>query len=174
MSSRNQHLDAHTGRVLILLRHFGANADRPLEGLSKLAKLDFLLRYPAFTDRLLEARGTSWALGTEVSEDEKRAVESRMIRYKYGPWDHRYYPILGTLVGLGLVNLAKKGRTLVMSLTPAGTEIAADIANKDEWYREDSRASFLASEFKMTGSALKKLIYTQLPDVVDRPIRAVI
>lgn len=174
MSARSQRLDPHTARVLILLRHFGANTEKPLEGLTKLAKLDFLIRYPAFTDRLLAARGTSWAIGTEPSEDEEQAVESRMIRYKYGPWDDRYYPILGTLLGLGLVDLSKEGRTFVMSLTSAGTELAAEIAENDEWQREDLRASFLHTQFNMTGSRLKKLIYTELPDVVDRPIRTVI
>lgn len=174
MSARNQRLDAHSGRVLILLRHFGATAEKPLEGLTKLAKLDFLIRYPAFTDRLLEDLGADWMLGTETTDDERQAVESRMVRYKYGPWDDRYYPVLGALVGLGLVTLGKKGRTLVMSLTEAGAGLAADIADQKEWQQVDLRASFLQAHFNVTGSRLKKLIYTKLPDVVDRPIRTVI
>lgn len=174
MSARSQRLDAHTGRVLILLRHFGATGEKPLEGLTKLAKLDFLIRYPTFTERLLENLGANWMLGTEPTDDEREAVESRMVRYKYGPWDDRYYPVLGTLVGLGLVTVGKEGRTLVMSLTDAGAGRAADIASQEEWQQVDRRASFLRTHFNMTGSRLKKLIYTKLPDVVDRPIRTVI
>jgi hypothetical protein len=97
-----------------------------------------------------------------------------MVRYKYGPWDDRYYPVLGTLVGLGLVSVAKKGRSLVMSLTESGTEVAAGLADQDDWEQVDRRASFLHRHFNLTGSRLKKLIYTQLPEVVDRPIRTVI
>lgn len=174
MSDRNQFLDAHTGRVLLLLRHFGATDAKPLEGLTKLAKLDFLIRYPTFTERLLNELGADWELGTEPSESERLAVESRMVRYKYGPWDDRYYPVLGTLVGLGLLSVAKKGRTLVMSLTESGTEVAAGLAEQDDWEQVDRRASLLRRHFNLTGSGLKKLIYTQLPEVVDRPIRTVI
>ena len=174
MSARSHSLDAHTGRVLILLRHFGTTANKPLEGLTKLAKLDFLMRYPVFTDQLLRDLGTDWELGTEPSDSEKLAVESRMVRYKYGPWDDRYYPVLGTLVGLGLIAVGKKGRTLVMSLTDAGAELAADLANQEDWEQVDRRASFLRRHFNVTGSRLKTLIYTKLPEVVDRPIRTVI
>lgn len=174
MSDRSQLLDAHNGRVLLLLRHFGATDDKPLEGLTKLAKLDFLIRYPTFTERLLNELGADWELGTEPSLSERMAVESRMVRYKYGPWDDRYYPVLGTLVGLGLVNVAKKGRTLVMSLTESGTGVAAGLADLDDWEQVDRRASFLQRHFNLTGSRLKKLIYTQLPEVVDRPIRTII
>ncbi|MCZ4498335.1 MAG: sle2 [Marmoricola sp.] len=174
MSQRNKRLDAHTGRVLILLRYFGPTADKPLEGLTKLAKLDFLLRYPVFTERVLAARGDSWMLGTQPTEDEEKAVESRMVRYKYGPWDDRYYPILGGLVGMGLVDLTKKGRTLVMCLTTEGASVASALAAEDEWTQEDLRALFLHSQFNVTGSKLKTMIYTELPDVVDRPLRTVI
>jgi hypothetical protein len=174
MSDRSQFLDAHTGRVLLLLRHFGATDAKPLEGLTKLAKLDFLIRYPTFTEQLLYDLGADWELGTEPSDSERLAVESRMVRYKYGPWDDRYYPVLGTLVGLGLVSVAKKGRTLVMSLTEFGTEVAAGLADQDDWEQVDRRASFLHRHFNLTGSRLKKLIYTQLPEVVDRPLRTVI
>jgi hypothetical protein len=174
MSDRSQLLDAHAGRVLLLLRHFGATGAKPLEGLTKLAKLDFLIRYPAFTERLLEELDADWELGTEPSESERLAVESRMVRYKYGPWDDRYYPVLGTLVGLGLVSVTKKGRTLVIGLTESGTEVAAGLAAQDDWEKVDRRASFLSRHFDLTGSRLKKLIYTRLPDVIDRPIRTVI
>lgn len=174
MSARGHSLDGHTGRVLILLRHFGTTPDKPLEGLTKLAKLDFLMRYPVFTDQLLRDLGADWELGTEPSDSEKFAVESRMVRYKYGPWDDRYYPVLGTLVGLGLIAVSKKGRTLVMSLTDAGAELATDLADQEDWDQVDRRASFLSRHFNVTGSRLKKLIYTKLPEVVDRPIRTVI
>lgn len=160
--------------MLILLRHFGLTDDNPLEGLTKLAKLDFLIRYPTFTDRLLRDLGADWELGTEPTDSEELAVESRMVRYKYGPWDDRYYPVLGTLVGLGLAAVNKKGRTIVMSLTESGAERAAALAAHSDWEQVDRRASFLSRHFNVTGSRLKKLIYTKLPEVVDRPIRTVI
>jgi len=174
MSRRNGGLDGHIGRVLVLLRHFGSGVDAPLEGLTKLAKLDFLLRYPVFTERLLERRGRQWAFGTEPSDSERQAVESRMIRYKYGPWDDRYYPVLGTLVGLGFLQVSKRGRLFVMNLTDEGRQVAAHLAEQEEWLALDDRTRFLREEFNVSGSQLKKLIYSELPDVVDRPLRSTI
>lgn len=81
--------DYHIARLLVLLRYFAPYGKKPLSGLTKLAKLDFLLRYPSFTDRLFLSRGVGWPLGAEPSDSEQIAVESRMIRYKYGPWDLR-------------------------------------------------------------------------------------
>jgi len=174
VSRRNGGLDGHSGRLLVLLRHFGSSTDAPLEGLTKLAKLDFLLRYPVFTERLLDRRGRQWAFGTEPSDSERHAVESRMVRYKYGPWDDRYYPVLGTLVGLGLLQVSKRGRSFVMNLSAEGLKMAERLAEQEEWLAVDERARFLREEFNLSGSQLKKLIYTELPDVVDRPLRSII
>lgn len=174
MSERRQNLDDHLGRVLMLLRHFGPSNERPLRGLTKLAKLDFLLRYPVFTERLLVNRGLPWTFGTAPSESERLAVESRMIRFKYGPWDDRYYPILGALCGLGLVGVHRSGRSLQFSLSTAGSRLAAELAERPEWREVDERAHFLQRNFDLTGTQLKNVIYRELPDVVDRPLRAVI
>lgn len=44
----------HLGRLLVLIDAFAGKAgDQKLEGLTKLAKLDFLLRYPAFLERAI-------------------------------------------------------------------------------------------------------------------------
>jgi len=160
----------HLGRLLVLLRHFAPFDGKPLQGLTKLAKLDFLLRYPAFTDMLLAARGLSWPLGAEPSEAESLAVESRMIRYKYGPWDNRYYPLLGALVGLGLAETSQKGRrNLIIRLSAEGTARATNLARTDEWEIVDLRAKLLHDSFDTSGTKLKDMIYSELPEVVNRP-----
>ena len=156
------------------MRHFGPTPEKQLVGLTKLAKLDFLLRYPVFTERLLQRRGQAWAFGTEPSDSERLAVETRMIRYKYGPWDNRYYPILGALVGLGLAQVSKSGPSFEMNLSTAGAELAAELARESEWVPVEDRAMFLSEHFDVTGSKLKKLIYEELPDVIDRPLRTLI
>lgn len=68
----------------------------------KLAKLDFLLRYPRHLASVLASRGN----GTDASRadliSQESPLESRMVRYRYGPWDPSHYAILGSL------GLAKK------------------------------------------------------------------
>lgn len=168
---RRTDLDDHLGRILILLRHFGSEAERPLQGLTKLAKLDFLLRYPVFTERLMDRRGLDWTLGAEPAEDERLAVESRMVRYKYGPWDDRYYPILGALIGLGFARVWRDKLTYRIALTAEGKAQADQLRLLDDWAAIDARSEFLATNFNLTGSRLKTMIYEELPDVVDRPLR---
>jgi hypothetical protein len=160
--------DYHIARLLVLLRHFAPYGKKPLSGLTKLAKLDFLLRYPSFTDRLFLSRGVGWPLGAEPSDSERIAVESRMIRYKYGPWDDRYYLLLGLLAGTGLATVSVRGKTLSISLTDDGMRRALALAQTDEWSICDARSSVLKKVFDTTGTQLKNMIYDELPDVVDR------
>jgi hypothetical protein len=164
--------DYHIARLLVLLRHFAPAGKKPLVGLTKLAKLDFLLRYPSFTDRLLISRGASWPLGSAPIEAEYNAVESRMIRYKYGPWDDRYYSLLGCLVGMRLAEVTAKGKALTVQLTPEGTMRASALAESADWSVVDLRALMLKDYFNLTGNKLKEMIYRELPDAVDRPHRS--
>ena len=49
--------DLHLARLLILVDAF-EEADKPaIEGITKLAKLDFLLRYPTYFERAVLKRG---------------------------------------------------------------------------------------------------------------------
>lgn len=76
--------DYHLARLLLLLDAFTRKGGR-LDGLTKIAKLDFLLRYPVFLERILVKRGLAWPSGLAPDANERLAVESRMVRYKYGP-----------------------------------------------------------------------------------------
>jgi hypothetical protein len=169
----NDEIEYHVARVLVLLKSMNP-AGGELRGLTKLVKLDFLLRYPSFLDRLLRRREVAWPSGLEPSEAERLAVESPMIRHKYGPWDDRYYPILGYLSGTGLATIRKDRGAITIRLTSAGRRAAESIESDPNWSTVAARARLLKSEFDMSGSALKDTIYAELPDVVDRPHRMAI
>jgi hypothetical protein len=82
--------EIHLARLLLLLRAFaGQKGNKTINGLTKMVKLDFLLRYPVYLERALQARGSS-PTRAEVLDHERKSVESAMIRYHYGPWDPRY------------------------------------------------------------------------------------
>ncbi len=165
---RAAELDYHVARVLLLVAALGETAD----GLTKIAKLDFLLRYPNMLGRVLADRGLALPRNAAPSPAETVAVESTMVRYKYGPWDDRYYPILGTLIGTGLVRTrAGRGR-IAISLTEQGRSVADALARTPEWSTVAARGDLIAAELGAeTGSRLKELIYRVLPDAVDRPLR---
>lgn len=164
--SRRENL-YHEARLLLLIDAF-TEPEQEFLGLTKLVKLDFLLRYPLMTHQLLPD-GVDWPQGAEPSEAEKNAVESRMIRYKYGPWDDRYYPLLGALAGKQLLSFTRRDRFAAV-MTHRGREAANTIAISSAWSIVAARAKFLQLHFDRSGFELKDLIYAKLPSVVDRPI----
>jgi hypothetical protein len=158
----------------LLVTAFSDTRQTIIDGLTKLAKLDFLLRYPALMERLADVLGYEVPERVRPSPEERLAVESRMVRYKYGPWDDRYYPIVGLLLGTGLVqSVSGKGR-VALTITDKGQAIARRVAEDQTWRIVADRCEYLAHSFDLSGNRLKDLIYEHLPEIVDRPHRTVI
>ncbi len=166
-------MDYHVGRILLLIDAF-TTPSSSLEGLTKLAKLDFLLRYPSFLQQLLRGAGIPWPQGQQPSPAEQFAVESRMIRYKYGPWDDRYYAIVGCLLGSGLADPAIGKKRLALRTSPSGRERSRELAQTEPWQIVAERCRLLKKHFDVSGNSLKERIYRELPEVVDRPQREII
>lgn len=151
-------------RLLLLVDAF-SNQQGGLQGRTKLAKLDFLLRYPAFLKRALEVRGVS--IGSDASEPflEPNPIEQRMVRYRFGPWDPRYFSVLGALIGRGLVEVIPYSRGLGYRTTPKGTELAARMRAEPAWQSVDASTRLLRRHFNMTGTSLKTFVYNTFPEV---------
>jgi hypothetical protein len=149
-------------RLLLLVDAFSGGGGA-LQGRVKLAKLDFLLRYPHFFRRALLARGRAVPDTPGVDEDN---IENRMVRYRYGPWDPAYYAILGSLLGRGLIETVPEGRYTGLRTTSAGAGLAADLAATPAWATVADHAQRLRGAFPtQTGSFLKSFIYEQFPEV---------
>ncbi|MFJ8587510.1 hypothetical protein ACIRD2_23080 [Streptomyces sp. NPDC093595] len=170
----------HQARVLLLVNAVSKAPGhaRKLDGLTKLAKLDFLLRYPALAPLVLEQLSESDSR-LNLSQAEVAAptdVEAPMVRYKYGPWDDRYYAIIGALVGRGLLKYAKgrKG-SVALATTKEGRQLAEAMAHSSDWGILAQRSEAIADASSgMTGNAIKDLIYDKLANLMDRPHRQVI
>lgn len=170
----------HQARVLLLVTAVAAEQGhaRKLDGLTKLAKLDFLLRYPALAGTVLESLHPSDSRLHLTVEDvlEPTAVEAPMTRYRYGPWDDRYYSIIGALTGRGLLRYVR-GRQGSVALAPttAGKRLATEMANNTQWSEIADRCQAIAqASTGLTGNALKELIYQRLAALMARPHRQVI
>ncbi len=170
----------HQARVLLLIDAVASTPGHAskLDGLTKLAKLDFLLRYPALApDVLDDLDGADIRL--HLSEEDitlRTDVEAPMTRYKYGPWDDRYYPVIGALVGRGLLRYTRGLRgSVAVAPTSAGRQFVRELAIADEWANISDRCHAIAeASTGLTGNALKDLIYRRLADLMDRPQRQVI
>ncbi len=159
--------ELHCARLLLLLRAFaGDDGAGRIEGLTKLAKLDFLLRYPVMLERALQVKGRSIA-GTQVEDYERHSVESEMVRYRFGPWDHRYRKLLNLLVAKGLAKISIEGRTITVGLTDNGLSVASDLSSMPEFDKYTKRSAVLRRHFNLTGTNLMKFIYDTFPEILD-------
>jgi hypothetical protein len=160
-------LEFHAARLLMLLKLCGV-AGR-IDGLTKLAKLDFFVRYPQFFEAVSRKLG-------EEAEPKTSCVESSMIRYHYGPWDKRYYHVLAYLRAKGLVTVNREGKAYQFKLTDTGKGVAESLAKRPAFA---SLAAQMA-RVKMVlgskaGSTLKNLVYETFDkEVAQRSLGEVI
>jgi hypothetical protein len=152
-------------RLLLLIDAFSAN-EGTLQGRTKLAKLDFLLRYPRYFNRAMAARNVAVDVPTEEAEEDN--IESRMVRYRYGPWDPAYYALLGALVGRGLITTIPQRNYLAFRTTELGHGVVAELKESETFQPMAARATILRRAFKtQTGSFLKKWVYDNFPEVTQ-------
>lgn len=170
----------HQARILLLVTAVAAESGhaRKLDGLTKLAKLDFLVRYPALASVVLDALQDGNPK-LHLSESEISApteVQDPMVRYKFGPWDDRYYPVVGALVSRGLIRYVK-GRqgSVALTTTTSGKKFVDTLKGDTLWRQTADRCEAIAhASVGLSGNALKELIYARLADLMDRPQREII
>lgn len=159
MISSDDIIEFHASRILLFISICGTkdkDTKLPrLDGLTKLAKLDFFIRYPAFLERAASS------LKKQISPISK-TLESKMIRYHYGPWDERYYHVIPYLEARGLLKIVKdpKHNQYKFYLTEEGNTIANALSMTTEF----QSLLVIIKNVKMvlgsmTGSKLKQLVY---------------
>ena len=148
-------------RLLLLIEAF-SRSSKVLEGRTKLAKLDFLLRYPSYCARALQIRRPGLVDAMEGPEPD---LESRMVRYRFGPWDPAYYALLGRLIGKGLVRPAPFARGIGYRATDEGRAIAVAMGSEPAWLETAERIQLLRQHFDLSGAYLMKFIYEHFPEV---------
>jgi hypothetical protein len=156
--------ELHEARLLVLLSAFCVENAGSLEGLTKLAKLDFLLRYPVWLERALAAKGKS-VTGVGTTDAERSSVESQMVRYRFGPWDHRYRKWLNDLAAKGLVVVGTRGKAVIIDITESGRDVAEKLASTREFELTAQRSRVLRSHFDIRGTNLMRFIYDTFPEI---------
>jgi hypothetical protein len=158
----------HLGRLLILLRAAGGQeGTRPVAGITKLAKMDFLLRYPNGLARVLRATGRD-AASADIKPHERDSIETKMVRFRYGPWDARYRRWIGLLVARGLGSTYVSGRTVYVRLTDRGREIADQLGELEDFGDLRRRGQLVTKVVgQMSATRLKDFIYEQFPELLD-------
>lgn len=142
--------ELHAARLLLLFHHCGSG--ERIEGLTKLAKLDFFVRYPSFFERAARYLGKDFTASIDQNE-------SAMVRHHYGPWDKRYYQVLAFLEARGLITVQRAGSTYVFNLTDLGQEKSTALSKSKPFLS-------LIEQMKSVKKLLGRKNGTQLKNIV--------
>jgi hypothetical protein len=165
LTTLEENEDLHLARILILLYAFaGENGQGRVEGLTKLAKLDFLLRYPEYLEKALLVKNAS-TKKLIIKEHERKSIESTMVRYRYGPWDFRYRKFLNILVAKGLAKVEVEGKTILIGLSSTGLQVANKLANNYAFQDILPRTQLLKTNFDVKATTLMRFIYDTFPEI---------
>jgi hypothetical protein len=159
--------DFHLSRLLIVLSTASGRTNKPIQGIMKLAKMDFLLRYPNCLARVLEDQGKARDAST-ISPEQRNTIEAKMVRFRYGPWDARYRRWIALLVSKGLADAYLERRTVNIRLTERGTAVALTLRERDEFAELSRRGKMVnAAVGSLGATALKEYIYKVIPEIID-------
>lgn len=159
----------HASRLALLIHHAGIHGkDQCIDGRTKLAKLDFFVRYPVFLARAISIAGTS---ELKQSAEEHLGIElqaeSHMIRYRYGPWDHRYYNILAYMFAKQLISSNRANGVDNFRLEDNGTRLVQTLLTQEAWTEISIRCSLVGRLFAIrSGTYIKEFVYRHFPEVV--------
>lgn len=167
LSSLEKDEHIHLGRLLLLIYVFsGDKKVGEIEGLTKLAKLDFLLRYPTYLERALEENKKKM-VKSPPKDYERISVEAKMVRFRFGPWDFRYRRFINVLIGMGVIYMRKEKRSYYLGITEKGVAVAKELEHTEELADIVERSKTIKANFNYTGSHLMKFIYKVFPEIVS-------
>jgi hypothetical protein len=159
-------LEFHAARLLLLMKVCGTGGR--IDGLTKMAKLDFFTRYPEFFE-VARAAIAKTPSDHDINVSHHQAVEASMVRHHYGPWDKRYYHVLAHLEAKQLISVVKEKKSYQISLTALGKEGAQRLAGRPSFAPLVARLKQVKAVFgAKSGSYLKNLIYRLFDAEVSR------
>lgn len=160
--------ELHMARLLLLLKAFERGKDKKVEGIMKLAKLDFLLRYPNCLEKVLIQKNIKLVEQADIQDYERNTVETKMIRFRYGPWDNRYRRWIGLLIAKGLATAYVEGKTIYVGLTEQGKSTAKDLAESPDFEVLDKRSQLIIKAVgSLSATKLKEFVYETFPEILD-------
>jgi hypothetical protein len=161
--STDESAEFHAARILILLKIAGGRSSK-IVGRTKIAKLDFFVRYPTYLAKAINL--------LNITADIKTGPrpESPMIRYKYGPWDSKYYDIFALLIAKDLISVYPTEKGDAFQLTERG-EFAVKELESPEFEGIIERCRIVNKIFGNRGGTwIKNFIYENFPEVVAKSI----
>lgn len=163
-------VEFHAARLILLLSICGVSGR--IDGLTKMAKLDFFARYPDFFETARTAMESGSTAQTSGRSQSDESIESAMIRHHYGPWDKRYYHILAYLEAKQLITITKGSNYYKIQLADLGRDRANLLIKHKSFEPLVGRMREIKKVFgAKKGTFLKDLIYKLFDEEVgQRPM----
>ncbi|HMJ70912.1 MAG TPA: hypothetical protein VK508_18555 [Cyclobacteriaceae bacterium] len=164
-------IEFHAGRIMLLIGYCGVKSRKDksirIEGLTKLAKLDFFLRYPEFF------RKAATHLNNPIEIVGDAPIESKMIRFHYGPWDSRYYQILPFLEARNVLKIVKENTTYNFVLTQTGIDAVNELTKLEQFNDLIANIKTIKKVLGgLNGTTLKNLVYNLFEiEVADKKLK---
>ena len=99
-------------------------------------------------------------------DHEVDTIESKMIRFRYGPWDGRYRRWISLLKARGFVNVYTEGRAVVVESTELGEEFISKISESPIYREQYLRATAVIKTFgRFSATKLMIFIYETFPEL---------
>jgi hypothetical protein len=155
--------DLHLSRILILLKAF-ADKNKTIDGLEKLAELDFFLRYPTYLERAVPIRGQSFDSAT-IKDYERQTIEADTAYYVYKPWSIEYRRFISLLIAKDLIRLNIEKSKIQVNLSPKGIEIANNLCHDRSYLTIKKRANVLKQTLDLNQKNLMNFIYENFPEL---------
>ena len=175
--SPDDNLAFHASRLLFLLYFAGGTANE-IEGRTKLVKMDFLIRYPTYlveATRIMNQQRRGQKTWKPITPDIQPVArpESRMIRFKYGPWDPRYYDVFAYLVAKDFIEIRPgKKQADSFRLTDKGKEAVQELEGS-EFEEIIKRCKLVYRLFgRSAGTTIKQFIYNYFTNLMNKPLGA--
>jgi len=167
-------VEFHAARLLLLLSICGTSGR--IDGLTKMAKLDFFARYPEFFFTARDAISPHNQNVERRDQEYYESIESAMVRHHYGPWDKRYYHVLAYLEGKCLITVSKEKKYYRIKLTDLGRNRAEALEKRSSFVSIIERMKEVKVTFgAKSGMYLKNLIYSLFDkEICRRPLGEVI
>ncbi|MFC3750099.1 hypothetical protein [Paenibacillus sp. GCM10012306] len=124
--------ELHIIRILILIHSLiGNKKDKVTVELTKLAKMDFLLKYPSALDSALT--NLNKQKDVSITEAEKNNIETNILSFRFSPWSSDFRRLMVLLNAKSLIKWERRERYLDIYQTPKGLELYKEVLKYTEF-----------------------------------------
>jgi hypothetical protein len=165
-------------RMLILLDCFsGKKKTGTIEGITKLAIYDFLLKYPIALYKMMQYEkelglNNLPKFDIKLQSYDINSIEAKMMMFNFAPWDYKYRRGVSILTSKQLILLEMDKNKVKISITNKGADVV-DKMYSHKTYVDIREKSIIIKRLFGTCSQKKLVnrIYTVFPEILQLKAR---